>query len=301
MNYREETLTQEQFKQGRTRPSLVRSISKIFHGWPYQLIMIPYLVAVVFPLCWLVYSSLKTNRELFTGVWNLPEVPQWENYLRAWEKAGVSQYFSNSLIITSLALLGTVFLGSIAAYALARYPFPGSQVIYLAFIAGMMVPSFVGIIPLFFLMNDLGLLNTRPGLIIVYIAVNLPFTVFVLYGFFRTLPSEFADAAEIDGCTPIGTFFRVMLPMARSGILTVAILDFITIWNEYLYALVLISDQKLRTLPVGVANLYIVNRYHADWTALFAGLVIVMVPCIVVYILFQSQFREGITVGARKG
>jgi N-acetylglucosamine transport system permease protein len=276
-------------------------LTKIGRGWPYQLFLFPFLIAVVFPMIWLFYSSLKTNRELFTSVWALPSVPQWDNYVRAWSTAGISEYFINSITVTGFALTATLFLGACAAYVLARYSFPGSHIIYIGFAAGMMIPTFVGIIPLFFLMKDLGLLDSHLGLISVYVATNLPFTVFVLYGFFRTLPSELSDAAEIDGCSPIGVFFRVMLPLARGGIVAVAIFDFISIWNEYLYALVLISNPKLRTLPLGVANLYIVNRYHADWTALLAGLVIVLIPSFLVYTFFQSQFSEGITIGATKG
>jgi N-acetylglucosamine transport system permease protein len=252
-------------------------------------------------MIWLGYSSLKTNLELFTSAWALPQAPRWDNYVRAWSKAGISQYFLNSVLVTGFSLVFTLLLGAMIAYALARFSFPGSQLLYSLFVAGMFIPSFIGIIPLFFLMKDLGLLNTRQGLIAVYIATNLPFTIFVLHGFFRTLPSELADAAEVDGCSPIGAFFKVILPLARSGLVVVAIFDFMTIWNEYLYALVLISDAKLRTLPVGLANLYVLSRYNADWTEMLAGLVILMIPTLIVYIFFQNQFREGVTLGAQKG
>jgi len=285
----------------RERSRLISILGQIIRDWPYQLLMAPYFVAVIYPLFWLICSSLKSNRELFISTWSLPEVLQWGNYARAWRKAGISQYFFNSVLVTGLALTGTIFFGALTAYALARYKFPGSKLIYLFFVAGIMMPMIIGIIPLFFLMKDLGLLNSRVGLILVYVAKNLPFTIFVLHGFFRSPPSELMDAAEVDGCTPIGTFFRVMFPIAREGIIVVAIFDFIAIWNEYMYALVLISDSELRTLPLGVANLYIVGRYHADWTMLLAGLVIVMIPSFVVYIFLQGRFREGITLGAKKG
>jgi len=283
----------------RRRLSLL--LSRLLRGWPYQILLLPYLFAVVFPMIWLGYSSLKTNLELFTSAWALPQAPRWDNYVRAWSKAGISQYFLNSVLVTGFSLVFTLLLGAMIAYALARFSFPGSQLLYSLFVAGMFIPSFIGIIPLFFLMKDLGLLNTRQGLIAVYIATNLPFTIFVLHGFFRTLPSELADAAEVDGCSPIGAFFKVILPLARSGLVVVAIFDFMTIWNEYLYALVLISDAKLRTLPVGLANLYVLSRYNADWTEMLAGLVILMIPTLIVYIFFQNQFREGVTLGAQKG
>jgi len=282
-------------------PWRARTVSRITRGWNYQLVMIPCFLAVVCPMIWLVSSSLKTNLELFTGAWSLPEVPQWHNYTRAWVEAGISQYFFNSALVAAFGVTAATLLAATAAYVLARYRFPGSDLVYLTFTAGLMVPESVGIIPLFFLMKELSLLNSHLGLIIVYAAMNLPFGVFVMYGFFRTLPSELSDAAEIDGCSPFGTFFRVMFPLARGGILIVAIFDFIAIWNEYLYALVLVSEEKLRTLPLGVANLNLVNRYHADWTALLAGLTIVMLPSFILYAIFQSQFREGITLGAQKG
>lgn len=273
----------------------------LLRGWPFQFLMFPYLIAVLFPIAWLIYSSFKTTREFFTSVWSLPQVPQWDNYVRAWAKAGVSQYFANSVWVTTLSLGGTLLLGAAAAYVLSRFNFRGRQLIYLLFVAGLWIPSIVGLIPLFFLLLDLRLLNSHLGLILVYMASCMPFTVFVLQGFFRTLPSELADAAEVDGCSPIATFFRVMLPLVRGGLITVAIFDFLSIWNEYLYALVFISEPSLRTLPLGVANLYIVNRYHSDWPALLAGVVIVMIPSFLIYALFQSQFREGVTMGARKG
>jgi len=286
-------------QRGRPRQASIRGC--VLKGWLYQLLMVPYFVVVVYPVIWLICSSLKSNLELFTDVWSVPKVPQWDNYARAWLEAGISRYFLNSVLVTTVALSGTILLGAAAAYVLARYKFPGSNLVYLVFVAGLMIPASIGIIPLFFLMKDLGLLNSLLGLVVVYLATNLPFTVFVLYGFFRTLPSELSDAAEIDGCSSIGTFFRVMLPLARGGIVIVAIFGFVAIWNEYLYALILLSDPKLRTLPLGVANLNIVGRYHADWTALLAGLVIVMLPSFVAYVLFQRQFREGITLGAQKG
>lgn len=278
-----------------------RLLSSLSIGWPYQLVLIPYLLAVLFPMVWLIYSSLKTNLELFSGSWKFPAVPQWGNYVNAWTDAGIGKYFSNSVLVTTVSLVLTVLLGSMVAYALAKFSFPGNKFLYSVFVAGMFIPPFISIIPLFFIMDTLGLLNTLRGLVLVYTAANLPFTIFVLYGFFRTLPTEISDAAEVDGCSPIGAFFRIILPMARSGLLVVSIFDFMTIWNEYLYALVLISDDKIRTLPVGVASLYIISRYKADWTKMLAGLVILMIPTLIVYLIFQRQFREGITMGAKKG
>jgi ABC-type glycerol-3-phosphate transport system permease component len=164
-----------------------------------------------------------------------------------------------------------------------------------------MVPTQLALVPLFFLVNAIHLLDTYTGLILVYIAFSLPFTIFVLTGFFRTLPHELAEAALIDGCTHPQAFWRVMLPIAKPGLVTAAIFNFLGIWNEYLFALVLISSERLRTLPLGLANLLMVTHYESNWGALFAGLVMVMIPTLVVYALLQGQLTKGITAGALKG
>jgi N-acetylglucosamine transport system permease protein len=264
-------------------------------------VLLGYAAVVVLPMIWLLYTSLKNNREIFASAWKLPEVPHWENFVHAWVRAGIGRYFLNSALVTAISVALIILVSAMAAYALTRFSFRGNRVIFYAFLAGLMIPSQLALVPLFFLVNAMGLLDTYAGLILVYISFSLPFTIFVLSGFFRTLPHELAEASLIDGCTHIQAFWRVMLPLARPALVTAAIFNFLGIWNEYLFALVLISSERLRTLPLGLANLLMVTHYENDWGALFAGLVMVMIPTVLVYSLLQGQITKGITVGALKG
>lgn len=260
-----------------------------------------YSVVVVYPMVWLLSASLKTSRELFERPWALPDSPQWANYVRAWNEAGIGQYFLNSVVVTAVSMFFILLIGSMAAYALARFEFRGRGLIHTVFISGMMFPVFLGIVPLFMLLNRLGMWNSHGGLITVYVAYSLSFTIFILTGFFGTLPRELAEAGMIDGCSQFAVFWKIMLPLARPGLVTAGIFNFFGIWNEYPLALVIIADSKLRTLPLGIANLLMVQHYETDWGVLFAGLVIVMLPILAVYLVFQRQITQGLTAGALKG
>lgn len=271
-------------------------------GWIIlQVCLWLFFISVVFPMLWTLVTSLKTSRELFGSPWALPEVPQWDNYARAWNKIQVGTYLFNSVKVSGASLFCIMLLGSMIAYALARFEFPGNKAIYFYFLAAMMIPGWLGYIPAWFLLRDLKLLGTHLGLIITYTANSLPFTVFLLYAFFKTLPKEMEESAIIDGASLQAAFWRIMLPLAKSGLLTVAIFNFLGVWNEYFWALVTISENKLKTLPLGMANLYEVAHYATDWGAMFAGFIIMLVPTFVVYAVFQNQLTQGITVGALKG
>ncbi len=256
---------------------------------------------VVYPLFWMLATSLKDSWGIFKSPWALPESVRWVNYANAWIKGALGWKFWNSFVVDSIALALILLVASMAAYALARFRFPGHRALYYLFISGMALPVFLGIIPLFLLMKDLRLLDTRVGLIVIYVAYSLAFTTFILYGFFRTLPGELAEAAAIDGCSPFGTFWRVMFPLARPGLVTAGIFDFIGLWNEYPLALVLLQSESLQTLPIGIANLTMTQKYQSDWGALFAGLGIVIIPTILVYAISQKHIQAGLTAGAIKG
>jgi ABC-type glycerol-3-phosphate transport system permease component len=277
-----------------------------------------WLALVVFPMVWLAYSSLKSTEDVFQDTWALPftlhregagEERQWKlsaslhwgNFSTAWREAKIGKYFLNSVIVTAGSLLGVTLIGSMAAYVLGRFRFRGNRPIFYTFLAGMMIPAQLTVVPLFFVLDFLQLLDTRSGLVCVYIAFSLPFTVFVLTSFFSTLPQELADAAAIDGCSEFQVFWRVMLPLAKPGLVTVTIFNFLGIWNEYLFALVFTFRDHARTLPLGLANLMMVEHYQNDWGALFAGMAIVMLPTLIVYILLQDRLTRGITLGALKG
>ncbi len=260
-----------------------------------------FALTVLVPFLWVIMNSFKQGQQILAAPWDLPNPWNPVNYANAWEKANIGRYFLNSLTVSLATIAILIPVGAMAAYVLARYPFRGSVFIYGAFLAGLMVPQFLTIVPLFLLVTNLGLFDTKTGLILVYIAFSLPFTVFVLTGFFQRLPGELAEAAMIDGCGHAKTFWKVMLPLAKPGIAVVAIFNAIGLWNEYNLALVLLSDQDNFTLPRGIANLVMTQQYQSDWGALFAGLVIVMLPVLFVYWLFREKIHETMLAGALKG
>ena len=266
-----------------------------------QAVFLGYSVLVIFPMVWLVYTAFKSTDEIFASAWSLPATWKLDNFVEAWTEARVGEFFWNSIFVTVSTLALQLFVGSMASYSLAKYHFRGSSYLYYTFLAGMMFPIFLGLVPLFFLLKTLHLLDSHLGLILVYSAFGIPFTVFVLTAFFRTIPTTIMEAGIMDGCSHFTLFWRVMLPLAKPGLTTVGIFTFISIWNEYILALVLLSSSHLRTLPLGIAVLQFVQFYEADFGALFAGLVIVMLPTLICYLILQEQITKGITVGAIKG
>jgi len=274
---------------------------------PVYLVLIAYAVLVAYPLVWVVIASLRSSPEISQDPWGLPKEPRWDNYVRAWlgdtlsGDPGLAQAFVSSAIVTVVSMVFLLLISAMAAYVLARFLFPGSGLLYNVFLFGMMFPVFLGVIPLYLLLNRMGLLNTYAGLIVAYVAYSLSFTIFILTGFFKTLPGELAEAGAIDGCSRWGVFWRIMLPLARPGLITAGIFDAIGLWNEYPLALVIMTENDRTTLPLAIANMAQKQHYQTDWGALFAGLVIVMVPTLVGYILFQRRITAGLTAGAVKG
>ncbi len=269
-------------------------------------ILLSYLAMVVYPIFWLFTTSLKTDRDIFLYPFRLSArgALQWANYTRAWTEGRFGDYFFNSMVVTVATVTLTLFLAAMAAYALARFTFRGSRPLLFYFLAGLMVPLQLAIVPLFFQMKTFGLLNSRVGLLAVYVAVGMPFAIFVLTGFFRSLPASLHESAVIDGAGEFRVFWSVMLPLARPGLMTVGIFSFLGTWNEFLMAFMFLSgegSERLRTLPLGLANVTVVSQYRSDWGLAFAGLVLMMLPTLVVYILLQKQITKGMTVGAVKG
>ncbi|MCO1580295.1 carbohydrate ABC transporter permease [Crossiella sp. SN42] len=265
---------------------------------PLHLALLSWTLVTAFPLLWAVLSALKTDREILSSPWSLPESPQWTNFGRAWTEADIGRYFLNSAVVVGGALALTMLLGSLAAYALARYPFPGNRFVYYLFVASMFFPTFLALVPLFFTVQQLGLLGTQLGLVLVYTAFATPFTIFFLHAFFRGLPTAIAEAAFLDGCSHAGVFFRVMLPMAKPGLVSVAIFNFLGLWNQYLLPLVLNPDPDDYVLAQGLAALSTSQGYRGDWSGLFAGLTIAMLPVLIAYVVFQRQIQAGTTAGA---
>jgi ABC-type glycerol-3-phosphate transport system permease component len=265
-----------------------------------------YAAWLVFPMLWVAYSSLKPDEEIFSHTFSLPSIGdlRTDNYSRAWGEAHFGGYFLNSVLVTGASVFLIVALGSMAAYALSRFRHPAGRVAFGLMVAGLTIPAQLAVIPLFFELRSVGLLNSRFGLILVYTANGLPFAVFILAGFFRSLPRSLYEAAVVDGCGELSAFWRVLLPLARPGLVTVAIFQFIGVWKEYFYAFMLVGgdfEGSARTLPLGLANLSIAAEYRTEYGMLFAGIILVTLPILLVYVLLQRQIVRGIAAGALKG
>ena len=254
-------------------------------------------IIVIVPFLWVVLSSFKTTKEILASPFSLPAHWQFDNYAHAWTDAGIRQFFLNTVIVVSVALVLVMLLGAMCAYVLARFTFPGSRSIYYLMLAGLTFPIFLAIVPLFFILKNIGLINTLPGLIMVYVAFALPFTVFFLYAFFRTLPDDVYEAALIDGAGEWKTFFRIMLPMARPGMAAVAIFNFLGLWNQFLLPVALNTDQSKYVLTQGMASFASQAGYAVDFGALFAAVVITVVPVLIVYVIFQRRLEGSVSRG----
>lgn len=263
--------------------------------------LVLWVIMAAGPLVWVSINAFRSSAEITGDPVGLPTSFSLENFANAWSDANIGSYALNSLIILCGSLPGTMLLGSMAAYVIARFTFVGNRVIFLLFAGGMMFPIILAVVPLFFVMDGFSLLDTRHGLIIAYIAYSLPFTTFFMTSFFRTLPSSVAEAATIDGASHTRIFFQVMLPMAKPGLISIGIFNFLGQWNQYFLPLALNStDENKALLTQGLAELSVAQGYEGDWGALFAGLTIAMLPILVVYMVFQKQVQEGLTAGAVK-
>lgn len=267
---------------------------------PAYLILGLYSFFTIFVLGWVIVASFKSNQEIFNKVFNLPAVWQIGNYVKAWNAAKFALYFKNSLIVTFAAVIGILLVSAPASYVLSRIEFKGRNFLLMVFIAGMGIPVSLVLIPLYVMMNKMGLINTLHGLVIIYISLSIPFTVYILTGFFGSLPKELEEAAVIDGCSDFEVFWHIMLPLASPGLITAAIFNGIGLWNEYQLVLVFVGDGEKRTLALGLYSLQSAMQYTGDWVGLFAGVSIVMVPTIVLFIFLSEKMISGITMGANK-
>ncbi|NYV72845.1 carbohydrate ABC transporter permease [Streptomyces sp. UH6] len=279
----------------RTRQGEGKVLNVFSHG-----VLVIWAIMVTLPLLWAVMTAFKDNRSILTSPWSLPDSLHFDNFSRAWTEAQIGEYFFNTVVVVGGSLVGTLVLGSMAAYVLARFDFPGNRFVYFLFVGGMSFPVMLALVPLFYVVNNIGLLNTTHGLILVYIAYSLPFTVFFLTSFFRTLPTSIAEAAFVDGASHTRTFFQVMLPMAKPGLISVGIFNFLGQWNQYMLPTVLSTDPEQKVLTQGLVQMTAVAGYKSDWGALFAGLVLAMLPVLGAYIVFQRQVVQGLTAGALK-
>ncbi len=259
------------------------------------------LLAVVYiaPLLWMLMVSLKDNAGVMADPFGLPDTIHWNNYVEAWTLGRLGIALLNSVLVCGGTLLISLLLGAMAAFAIGRMRWKLAEATHTFFLIGMMVPVHCILIPLFVRFAGLGLTNSRIGLMLPYITFSLPMTIFLLTGFFKSMPGELFEAAAIDGCGIYQCFFSIALPLCRTGLFVSGLMTFVGNWNELLLAMVFISDPAKKTLPVTLT--YFVGPYATNYVQMFAAIIIAIAPTIIVYCIFSNQIVEGLTTGAVKG
>jgi raffinose/stachyose/melibiose transport system permease protein len=252
----------------------------------------------LFPILMLFISSLKTTKEIFLTPLALPQVWSLKNYAQAWVKSNFITYFRNSAIVSVLSIGCIIMVTSMAAYVIARFKFPGRRALFLYLIAGIALPVKLAIIPIFLLMRDLHIQDTYLSLILVYTAGGVAFSMFLLVNFFKSLPRELEESAKIDGAGAFRIYWSIDLPLLKPALATVTIFNFIDVWNDFFFPLILINKKELRTIPLGIQIFY--GEYNIQWNLLFAALNIAVIPILIVFVIMSRQFISGLTEGAVK-
>lgn len=263
------------------------------------LIVLVWSILVLIPLVVLLSVALKSPIDLLNNPLGWPAQFIWSNFVDAWNNASLGQALVNSVLITGFALLGLIVCGALAAYPLARSTGPWSQRIYLYFVAGLIVPIQLGLFPLYKEMHDLQLINTYYGVILLYIAINLPFVIFLYTGFIKTVPRELEEAALLDGAGPIRTFWMIVFPLLRPVTATVAITSTLSVWNDFFIPLIFLQRDGMQTLPLAIFNF--VGQFNDNWSLIFASVIISSIPLIGLFLVLQRYFIKGIAAGALKG
>lgn len=264
----------------------------------FEIVMFAYAILIFYPLLNMVISSLKTTREIFQHPFSLPTTLEAVNYRVVWIDKGFDRYFANSLIVTFVAMAFVLLFGSMGAYGVSRYRYRLSTIIYMLFLSGIMLPLKAAIIPLFMLVKQLGLMNTRASVILIFIAMGLPSTVFILAGFMKTIPMDLEYAARIDGCSDWRIFRSVVMPVTTPAIALVTIYNAVPLWNDFFFPLVFLQSNRLKTLPVGLASFF--GQYATNWGLAFTALSIAIIPMLALYLFMSSYFIRGMTAGAIK-
>lgn len=254
----------------------------------------------LFVILWVFMSSFKTNNEFFTNIWKWPQHINIENYSRVWNINRLDITFFNSLIVVGSSVIGIVMVAAPAAYVLARIDHKLIKRLSSFFSIGLGIPHQLALIPLFFILLRLGLINSLFGLIVVYISLSLPFSIFLLSGFYRSLPRTIEEAALIDGCAPSKAYWLIIFPMSKTGLIPCVMLNFVGLWKEFLLALTFLSKDSLYTLSLGLYALQGSLQYTGDWVGLFAAVIIVILPTFIVFLFLSRLVIEGMTMGVSK-
>ena len=257
-----------------------------------------YAIMALVPLLLMVANSFRTTSSLYSDPLGAPWPIRFDSYRTAWTDGHFGEYFTNSLEVTVCAVALSTTVSTMAAYALARGRSRIFTLLESVFISGLMLPIHLAILPIFYLLDGFGLVDSRLGLILVYAASGVPFSIFVLTTFFRALPPELEEAARIDGANSWQMFLRIMVPMVRPAVATVVVFRFVPIWNDFLFPLVLLRSREKYTVPVGLTTFF--GEYATDWSSLFAGLVIATVPLVILFLVATKQIVAGLTAGMSK-
>lgn len=276
----------------RTRASFAKGIALVFLG--------ALVVTQLYPLLWLLLYSLKTNEEILSGrFFALPAIPQWSNFADAAKSGNYFKYLYNSVFVTTATMVSVLVLSSLTAFAISRFRWKYGNVVMLLFLLGMMIPMQATLLPLMVMFKNVGILNTHLAIILPYIAFQTPIAVFILTGFMKTIPHEIEESAIVDGAGVFRIYRSMMLPMSVPPMMTVCILTFISIWNEYILAATFLSAERLKTLPFGVNSF--VSQYSVNFGAIGAFLVLGALPVILIYFLLADKITKGMAAGAVKG
>jgi raffinose/stachyose/melibiose transport system permease protein len=283
-----------------TASEIVGEIGRIvrtFHSLFSTLLVVFVGVVILYPLVILVSTSFRPGSEIFRNPLAFPDPSNlyFENFVTAWFVGGFGQYVLNSVVVVGASLVILVIICALASYALVQFDLPAEKALLLLIIGGFMLPAQALFVPNFLIMNELGLLNTRISLVIVYVAFSIPFTVFFFRQFFSTIPKDYAEAARLDGCSEFTIFSKIYMPLSIPAIMTVSVVQFVWLWNEFLYALVFITDDPKRTVPAGL--MAFTGQLSTDWGPYTAGIIIAVIPSVIIFYAFQNYFIRGFTRG----
>ena len=257
-----------------------------------------YCLMILVPFVTMIGNSLKSMRDIYMSPFSFPTNPLFKNYSDAWKQGGIGTGYLNSAIIAGVSVIGIVIVSSMFAYVISKHEFRGRRFLYMYSMLGLAFPARLAIIPIFLLMNTLHLTNSLIGLIVIYTAVNIPFSVFLLKNFVDGVPNELSEAARIDGASPFQIYWRVVMPLVKPAISIVSIVSFVNVWNDFFFPLIFISSKSKATITLAVSIFF--GEYSNQWNLLFSSLTLAVAPTIILFLIFSKQFIAGMTQGAIK-
>ena len=278
------------------------TVGSVIGRWIVRVILAAWALTIVFPLIWVLYTSFKNNAEFYADVWKLPSVLRFENYEFAWKTAKFSSYYANSFLTVLLTLAITFIMTTTTAYILAKYRFRWLKIVDRFYIIVMAIPGVLVLVPQYFMFLKMELTNNLWALSLLYAVRSVPYSVFLMIGFMRSVNNSLLEAAEIDGASEFRKFFSIVIPCVKPALFVTILNNVLGTWNEYILALTFLSDEGKYTVPIGLSQLQNASTYRVEYGGLFAGLVIAMIPILIVYACFQKQLQEGVkSQGGVKG